>query len=204
MYKLISSNLIKLDATLGYLYFIDTDHPMANDRTGKVMLHRHLASIKEGRWLTYSEHVHHLDENKLNNAADNLQVLSASEHSKLHHPALDKAELMCPVCGCKFLVNSKTAKSRVTCSEVCGSIRSISSRKFEVTKAELESMIWNIPIIYIAKYYGVSDTSIRKRARLLGCTLPPPYFHNKTEECKALLREENNIPTCPHNGLLSR
>ena len=32
-------------------------------------------------------HIHHLDGNPANNSLDNLQMLSASDHAKLHHPA---------------------------------------------------------------------------------------------------------------------
>jgi hypothetical protein len=42
--------------------------------------------------------------------------------------------------------------------------------------------------------YDVSDTAIRKRAKILGCTMPPPRFHNKSEKDRALLRSEYNIP----------
>ena len=38
-----------------------------------------------GRKLLSSEIVHHKDGNKLNNKINNLQILSRSEHAKIHH-----------------------------------------------------------------------------------------------------------------------
>lgn len=47
-------------------------------------LHDVIAEIKIGRKLEKGEHVHHIDGNKQNNEPENLQVLTASEHMRLH------------------------------------------------------------------------------------------------------------------------
>lgn len=39
-----------------------------------------------GRSLRSDEHVHHKDEDYTNNDIDNLEILSPSEHQRLHHP----------------------------------------------------------------------------------------------------------------------
>ncbi len=46
--------------------------------------HRFLIEKKIGRKLTKNEHVHHINENKLDNRLENLCVLSNSDHGKLH------------------------------------------------------------------------------------------------------------------------
>ena len=46
--------------------------------------HRVIAEKMLGRQLTEVEHVHHKDGNKHNNEESNLQVMTASEHQKLH------------------------------------------------------------------------------------------------------------------------
>ena len=49
--------------------------------------HTHLAEVHIlGRALRRGEVVHHKDENPLNNALENLEVMTRSEHAKLHHP----------------------------------------------------------------------------------------------------------------------
>lgn len=47
-------------------------------------VHRVLMENKLGRKLLSSEHVHHVDRNRANNTADNLQVMTNAEHSALH------------------------------------------------------------------------------------------------------------------------
>ena len=47
-------------------------------------VHRVKIEKKLGRKLSRSEHVHHRNENRGDNSDDNLQLMSASEHSKLH------------------------------------------------------------------------------------------------------------------------
>lgn len=55
-----------------------------NQRVAGKTLYRILAELKIGRKLSPNEEVHHIDGNHLNNNQDNLQVISASEHSKIH------------------------------------------------------------------------------------------------------------------------
>lgn len=54
-------------------------------RNGKnVGVHRALAEAREGRPLSRTEVVHHVDNNRLNNHEANLVVLSLAEHTRLH------------------------------------------------------------------------------------------------------------------------
>ncbi len=46
--------------------------------------HRVVAEQKIGRPLLPGEHVHHVDGDKHNNKPENLEVMTASEHLKLH------------------------------------------------------------------------------------------------------------------------
>ena len=69
----------------GYKCFYDKEHPLATT-DGRVFYHRHLMSMKLNRWVTNKEEVHHIDGNRENNSLDNLQLLTKSEHSKIHNP----------------------------------------------------------------------------------------------------------------------
>ena len=62
------------DKTLGYLYFCNKQHPLAN-KQGRVYLHRHALSLKIGRWLEPGEVTHHKDGDRLNNDPENLVPL---------------------------------------------------------------------------------------------------------------------------------
>lgn len=69
----------------GYHYcYTDPPHPNANS-SGLYPLHRVLVENFIGRLLRSEEVVHHKDGNKNNNVLENLDVLSNSEHARLHH-----------------------------------------------------------------------------------------------------------------------
>ena len=70
-----------LTISQGYLCF--TKSP-ANGAHANMLLHRVIAEWKYGRSVRPGEHVHHVDGNKLNNSPENIQILSASEHTILH------------------------------------------------------------------------------------------------------------------------
>ena len=67
----------------GYLYIYKPTHPNSI-KSGYVAEHRLVAEEKIGRFLKNNEVVHHINEKKHDNSPDNLQVMTASEHNKLH------------------------------------------------------------------------------------------------------------------------
>lgn len=54
----------------------------------RIAEHRAVAEMALGRPLSSSEIVHHKDHNKTNNRVENLQIVSRSEHAKLHYPEI--------------------------------------------------------------------------------------------------------------------
>lgn len=56
-----------------------------NGKRYRIREHRLVMEEYLGRKLTVKEDVHHKDGNKLNNEISNLELMSKSEHSKLHH-----------------------------------------------------------------------------------------------------------------------
>ncbi len=178
----------KIDITLGYEYFTDPNHPLATGNSSRVYLHRHVMSMNLGRWLKPSEHVHHIDGNKLNNLVHNLEVISASEHAKMHFPTIMHT-LTCPVCLKKFTVTN-SYKDRVTCSYPCAHKK---HRKSDITKEELEPLIWDINAGRVATLLGMSDKGVVKMAKRLGCRMPPPYYHSRSFYYKLKVRSELGI-----------
>ena len=142
---------------LGYDYFIDKSHPLASGNSAYVYYHRHVASLKIGRWLKPGEHVHHIDGNRRNNNPENIVILTRSEHAQRHKP--QKPPIACAVCGRKV---SRTFVKKY-CSLECshkGSRRLEWPLKRQL-KAELATTTWTA----IGKKYGVSDNAVRKWAR---------------------------------------
>ncbi len=109
----------------GYRYCrTEPPHPRRNAK-GLYPLHRVLVENKIGRLLESWEDVHHRDENKLNDDPNNLEVLTKSEHTKLHRPAIEKEALVC-ACGnifylrpCERRLREKRNKT-LSCSRKCG------------------------------------------------------------------------------------
>lgn len=74
----------------GYLFEYSPNHKRANK--GKVRQHILVAEKKIGRPLKKNEVVHHINQNRKDNRPENLEVMTNSEHSKLHWK-LRKGEL---------------------------------------------------------------------------------------------------------------
>ena len=147
----------------GYLYFFDSTHPLST-KLGYIYYHRHVASLKIGRWLTSKEHVHHIDGDRLNNNPTNIQVMSLSEHAKTHRPS--PMTKFCSECGKEFIPS---------CSRVryCGYVCMREAReKFKISKEELTKLIWEMPQYKVAALLGVSDHSIEDRCRKLKIKRP--------------------------------
>jgi len=163
---------IKLSDKLinGYQYFCDSHHPLSYGRSF-VFYHRHVASVKLGRWITSDEHVHHIDGNKINNDPENLMILSRAEHTKLEQNMKGNflEETFCSMCGKELKYGSL----------ICEKCYYISKRKFDPTKEELEKIVWEMPSTKVAEIYGVSDRAIGKRCSALGISKPPRGYWTK-------------------------
>ena len=105
-----------------YNYAVCPDHPNRT-RNSYVLLHRVLMENHLGRLLTRGEVVHHLNHNKKDNRIENLEVMTAAEHSRKH--AKDRprkyVKLECPYCYSKFVrpANQIGGRTRVFCSRSC-------------------------------------------------------------------------------------
>ena len=67
----------------GYVYILCPDHP--HPTQGRYVKRSRLVVEKRlGRYLTKEEQVHHINGDRTDDHPDNLEVLSLSEHNKLH------------------------------------------------------------------------------------------------------------------------
>jgi hypothetical protein len=166
----------KVDKTLGYVYFIDLEHPLSYD-TGKVYYHRHIASIKLNKWIDSSYHVHHIDENRQNNDPSNLEITSPKMHGRKHVITGFKAKKVksCLHCSKKFITISDNF-----CSHSCASChRNKGGIHNKVTKEELEKLVWEIPTVKIAQIYGCSDVMITKLCKKWNIIKPGKGYWTK-------------------------
>lgn len=74
----------------GYWYVCDPEHPNAN-KQGYVPEHHIVVERNIGRCLQEGEVVHHINGIKKDNALENLQLMTDSEHKSLHARAAGRA-----------------------------------------------------------------------------------------------------------------
>ena len=113
----------------GYMYCrTEPLHPKRNAK-GLYPLHRVLVENKLNRFLEEWEIVHHKDEDKTNDSVSNLEVLTQSEHAKLHQE-IDSMQFNCPICYNSFSLKPHQYRLRakrltalkdqpLTCSRSC-------------------------------------------------------------------------------------
>lgn len=82
-----------------------------------VLEHRLVVERNLGRRLTTSEHVHHVNGDRLDNRIENLQVLTHAEHMRVHRIKA-RVERTCLHCGVTFLHLPGRGKG-MFCSTAC-------------------------------------------------------------------------------------
>lgn len=86
---------------------------------------RYMMCCKLKRYLTADEHVDHIDNDKMNDVIDNLQILTPIENTQKSKKQLSLNTFTCPVCNIIFqLPLQRSHKIQPTCSRRCGGIKS--------------------------------------------------------------------------------
>lgn len=92
--------------------------------------HRRVMEAAIGRPLRSDEYVHHADENTINNALENLIVMTPAEHGR-HHHLRHPLSKKCAICGTTFTPHKTKRKRAVTCGsqECVAATRTITYRR---------------------------------------------------------------------------
>jgi ribosomal protein L37E len=168
----------------GYRLVYKPDHPKAMKSAnwlGYVYEHIFIMEKDLGRSIRDDEIVHHLDGDRANNRIENLLVVSADQHSKIHawmnsgapicesyrmnrvnsvNPSFKQPKL-CGICG-----HTLQNKQKQFCSEGCYRNK---QRKVEwPSKERLQRLLSENSVVSVGKLFGVSDNAVRKWARKYG------------------------------------
>lgn len=149
----------------GQYYAIYLPEHHLSDVNGIVYVHRLLAEMKLGRPLLSTECVHHVDEDKFNNAIENLMIFKTKkDHSMFHNgcnivldvavyvAVMEDTRRICPECGSHKNIGAI----------MCLLCRHKKLRSSIPEKEELYDLIQHMSYVEIGKRYGVSDSSVRK------------------------------------------
>lgn len=166
----------KIDTGTGYMYCYNPSHPVAN-AAGKVMEHVLVITNQVGRMLRPDECVHHKDRDKTNNALSNLQLMTNSDHAKLHAEEDHGVVFVDRSClSCKTLFQTTSSSARKYCSSPCSSK---GLERFSIPIEDLKMLVWKEPTTSIAERLGVSDVAIAKRCKKYGISKPGRGYWSK-------------------------
>lgn len=160
------------------------DFSKGSSMEGYAYEHRVVIEKSIGRKLSSDEHVHHKDENRLNNNLSNLEILSASEHSRLHATVPEELHDHCEICGA-VLRSTKNGKKKHNrfCPKCYSELERGKCPQKEVLEVELSTKTQE----EVAKIYGVTNTAVRKWIAKLGIA-----YSAKTGSNTAQLLDSDN------------
>ena len=102
-----------------------------NNRKNRFAYRKNVLISKYGCDINDTDHVDHINGNKLDDRIENLQVISGKYNRQKDHKRKEMVLLKCPVCGTEFLFEKRNLSSHPNpcCSRKCGGIKSHWTKK---------------------------------------------------------------------------
>lgn len=131
--------------------------------------------------------IHHVDENKANNAVENLQCLTKQEHRRLHNKQPLHEERVCKTCGKIFIVQKACQQRALYCSEKCQSkvkkICSLCGKEFLTTSYKPAEHCRSCTTKLMWENRRAQGLSRQKRCPICGKSFVVKPGHEKTQCC---------------------
>jgi len=100
----------------------------------KVRESRWLMEHHLGRTLLPTEHVHHINDDPLDNRIENLEVKTANAHLRGHKQIYPDVKV-CVNCGCEYKPNPRKRKRQKCCSPICAMALRIAGRRRQINES---------------------------------------------------------------------
>lgn len=126
-------------------------------------LHRAIVERSLGYRLPRSVHVHHINGDKTDNRLENLEVMSASDHGKLHSPQKHPSTSVCAVCGVVFTPHKTKRARQKTCGNFCAR-QLAAERRRKLSREQRTELLalreegWTQ--VALANRYGVTQSAV--------------------------------------------
>lgn len=157
-------------------------HPIHGTWSPKALAHRLVAYQLFGAALFEPDVIaRHRDDNRLNNAHDNILLGShadnAEDRHRNHGTHRRTEERVCASKACRTKFTADAGSEQVFCSLAC--VHYAQRRAPRPSKAALTAAVWSTPATQLAQKYGVTDTTIKDWCRTHGVEKPPRGYWAK-------------------------
>ncbi len=99
---------------------------------------------------------------------------------------IEKLEYKCIDCG------GYASVSKHRCRKCASKFYRPINKKFDISREELEKLVWERPTKIVAKEFGISDVALTKRCKRMGIVKPPRGYWNKRKVGNS--HEESLLP----------